>query len=327
MGRKLYLGTDSGIVVLERSNGSWSKTGSALEGKFVEKLELAPDGSLLASLPRDGVYKAENPLGPWRRTLEADVRGLAISPHNPANVFAGTEPASAFRSINGGDTWEELTAVKELPGAPQWTFPVPPHIAHVRTFDFIPGEPQTVFAGIEVGGLIRSGNGGDTWEEHGEGVYEDIHYILTNPTNPDVMYSTTGKGFYRSLDKARTWEFCNKGMANYYTHPVVVRPENPDVVYVGAAAGSPNTFGGPQGAAAQIYRSQDAGRSWETLNNGLPERFHGMVRGLIVDPSSQDILYAGTSDGELYQGDEEGDRWSLIMKDLPAVWVIRIPSS
>ncbi|MFQ5875583.1 MAG: hypothetical protein ACE5JL_17545, partial [Dehalococcoidia bacterium] len=258
---KLIVGTESGILVLERADGSWRKSAGGLDGKFVEKLELTPDGRLFAGLPRDGVYKADGSPGSWRRILEADVRGLAISPHDPSVLFAGTEPASVFRSVDGGETWEELSAVKELPSVPQWTFPAPPHQPHVRTFDFISGEPQTVLAGVEVGGVIRSQDGGETWEEIGEGIYEDVHYILANPKSPDVVYSTTGAGFYRSLDRARTWEFTFEGISNFYTHPVVARPDAPEVVYVAAASGAPPSFSRPSGAEALIFRSRDAGKS------------------------------------------------------------------
>ena len=326
MGKKLYLGTDSGLVVLEKANGQWSRAGAALEGKFVQKLELAEGGRLFAGVTGDGVYVADDPLGPWQRTLEADIRGLAVSPHDSDTIFAGTEPAGVFRSRDRGDTWMELTSVKELPSYSKWSFPAPPNIAHVRTFDFAPGEPHTVFAGVEVGGLIRSRDDGDTWEEFGEGIYEDVHYILSHPTDPNVMYSTTGEGFYRSRDGARTWEISQEGMPNDYTHPIILQPGNPDVLFIGSAAGAPPTFGGPKGAAAQIYRSRNGGESWQTLNGGLPETFHGMVRGLVVDPSNDAALYAGTTDGDLYYSEDEGDNWSLLMEGLPQVWVIKVPS-
>ena len=194
MGTKLYIGTESGILTLEGGNGSWETTDSGLGDKFIEKLELTESGRLYTGLPRDGVYKSEGALDSWSRTLEADVRGLAVSPHDPSVVFAGTEPAGVFRSLDGGDSWEELTEVKKVPSYSNWSFPAPPFVAHVRTFSFVAGEPETVFAGVEVGGVLRSLDGGDTWEEYGEGIYEDVHYLLGNPGNPDIVYSTTGDG-------------------------------------------------------------------------------------------------------------------------------------
>ena len=51
-----------------------------------------------------------------------------------------------------------------------------------------------------------------------------------------------------------------------------------------------------------------------------------MVRGLVVDPSNDAALYAGTTDGDLYYSEDEGDNWSLLMEGLPQVWVIKVPS-
>jgi photosystem II stability/assembly factor-like uncharacterized protein len=324
MGTKLYIGTESGILALEGGNGSWETTDSGLEDKFIEKLELTESGRLYTGLPRDGVYKSEGALDSWSRTLEADVRGLAVSPHDPSVLFAGTEPAGVFRSLDGGNSWQELTEVKEVPNYSNWSFPAPPFVAHVRTFSFVAGDPQTVFAGVEVGGILRSLDGGDTWEEYGEGIYEDVHYLLGNPGNPDIVYSTTGEGFYRSTDRAKTWKFAFEGIKNDYTHPVVVRPDDPQVVFTAAASDPPPSFSRPTGAEAIIYRSNDAGDTWEPLTNGLPDMFHGMVRGLTIDPNNPDVVYAGSTDGEIYRSEDGGDSWSLMMDGLPGVWVIRV---
>ena len=113
-------------------------------------------------------------------------------------------------------------------------------------------------------------------------------------------------------------------MDNFYTHPIVLQSSNPEVLFVGAAKDTPSTFGGPNGAAARIYRSRDAGARWEPLGNGLPDSFHGMVRGLLVDPTDHRVVYAGTTDGHLYLSEDEGDSWVLLTTDLPPVWVIRV---
>ncbi len=141
------------------------------------------------------------------------------------------------------------------------------------------------------------------------------------------MYSTTGDGFYRSMDGARNWEHLQDGMDNFYTHPIIFDSRDPGLLYVGAAADNPGTFGGPGGALARIYRSRNAGSTWERLGNGLPDRLHGMVRGLASDPEASGSVYAGTTDGELFASEDSGDSWELIASGLPAVWVIRIPGN
>ena len=153
MTKKLLLGTESGILVMEKENGAWAQSAESLDGKWVQKLEIDSSGRLYAGVTKDGVYWADSPSGAWTQGLEGDIRGLGVSPHQSGTVFAGTEPAAVFRSRDRGESWVELKAVKDLPSYPTWSFPAPPFISHVRTFDFVADEPDTVFAGVEVGGL------------------------------------------------------------------------------------------------------------------------------------------------------------------------------
>ena len=139
------------------------------------------------------------------------------------------------------------------------------------------------------------------------------------------MYSTTGDGFYRSTDGARNWEHLQGGMDNPYTHPIVLDSRDPNLLYIGAAADNPTTFGGPGGAMARIYRSRDAGSTWERLG----ERVAGQAPcdgggDWLRTQLHRGAVYAGTTDGELFAGEDEGDSWEQIASGLPAVWVIRV---
>ena len=69
------------------------------------------------------------------------------------------------------------------------------------------------------------------------------------------------------------------------------------------------------------------GRATAELGNGLPDRLHGMVRGLVSDPGVSGGLFAGTTDGELFASEDGGDSWELIADGLPPVWVIRVPNN
>ena len=116
-------------------------------------------------------------------------------------------------------------------------------------------------------------------------------------------------------------------MDYFYIHAVIFDSQDPNLLYIGAAQDNPTTFGRPEGAAARVYRSRDAGSTWEQLGNGLPDKLHGMVRGLVSDPTESGTVYAGTTDGELFASGDKGSSWNLIASGLPPVWVIRVASN
>ena len=97
-------------------------------------------------------------------------------------LFAGTEPAHLFVSEDLGLNWRELPALRSVPSVPKWSFPAPPHVGHVKHINFDADNPNTIYASVEVGGLLRSTDGGESWEEF-PGLYEDVHRLMVHPAD------------------------------------------------------------------------------------------------------------------------------------------------
>ena len=93
---------------------------------------------------------------------------LAVSAADGA-VYAGTEPSRLFRSEDQGESWRELEALLELPSRPTWSFPPRPWTSHVRWIAPSPHDADLLLVGIELGGLMRSDDGGQSWEDHRPG--------------------------------------------------------------------------------------------------------------------------------------------------------------
>ena len=123
MTKKLLLGTESGIQVMEKENGAWAQSTESLDGKWVQKLEIDASGRMYAGVTKDGVYWADSPSGAWTQGLEGDIRGLGVSPHQSGTVFAGTEPAAVFRSRDRGESWVELKACERSALLPDVVIP------------------------------------------------------------------------------------------------------------------------------------------------------------------------------------------------------------
>jgi len=302
---QLYAATGDGIARLEERDGGWtvdlSLTGSGAQCLAVDASD--PD-TLFAGLRDGGVYRTRDGGRTWDdcRLPQPGVFSLAVSAVDGA-VYAGTEPSALFRSDDGGEAWRELTALVELPSQPTWSFPPRPWTSHVRWIAPSPHEAGVVLVGIELGGLMRSSDRGETWEDHRPGAQRDVHSLAWHPRAPGRAYEAGGGGAAWSDDGGETWRPADEGRDRNYTWSVAVDPEDPDLWYVSASTGPFAAHGGgdPQ---ARIYRR--GGGTWDTLADGLPEPLPAMPYALVATPER---LYAGLADGEIWESADRGDTW------------------
>src|SRR4051794_38742081 len=103
---------------------------------------------------------------------EQDVFSVAVGPDG--TVYAGTEPSRLFCSRDGGDSWEELAALQDIPSRPNWSFPPRPWTSHVRWIAPSPHEPEVVLVGIELGGLMRTDDDGASFSDHRPEAARDV---------------------------------------------------------------------------------------------------------------------------------------------------------
>ena len=302
---QLYAATGDGIARLEERDGGWtvdlSLTGSGAQCLAVDASD--PD-TLFAGLRDGGVYRTRDGGRTWDdcRLPQPGVFSVAVSAVDGA-VYAGTEPSALFRSDDGGEGWRELTALVELPSQPTWSFPPRPWTSHVRWIAPSPHEAGVVLVGIELGGLMRSSDRGETWEDHRPGAQRDVHSLAWHPRAPGRAYEAGGGGAAWSDDGGETWRPADEGRDRNYTWSVAVDPEDPDLWYVSASTGPFAAHGGgdPQ---ARIYRR--GGGTWDTLADGLPEPLPAMPYALVATPER---LYAGLADGEIWESADRGDTW------------------
>lgn len=321
-GIEFLVGTDEGIhVIVPGEAGRLSPVGKG----GVSDISLVPGDPdvIFCGLWGGGVSKSRDGGRTWKPCgLEgAEVHALSVHPLEPKVVFVGVEPAAIFRSDDGGKSWRELKAVRELPSVPSWTFPVPPHQAHVRTFAFHPKEALTLYAGIEVGGVIGTKDGGESWEELNQGVFEDIHQLAIHPKDSRRLYAATGGGFYRTKDAGRSWRESEEGLDRYYCEPILIRPSSPHPLYIGVSHG-PMLGSEHSVQGSLLFRSDDDGASFRPL--ALPGKMKGRFRGKTVafHPEDPRFLFAGTSHGEVYQSEDEN--WSRIFQGLPPIYVLTL---
>jgi photosystem II stability/assembly factor-like uncharacterized protein len=235
---------------------------------------------------------------------EPSVFSLAVSPADGA-VYAGTEPSRLFRSGDGGESWRALDALLELPSRPTWSFPPRPWTSHVRWIAPSPHDADLLLVGIELGGLMRSRDAGQSWQDHRPGAQPDVHSLAWHPHVPGRAYEAGGGGAAFSTDAGETWQPADEGRDRNYTWSVAVDPDDPDCWYVSASTGPFAAHGGrdPQ---ARIYRRRDE-EHWRPLAGGLPEPLQAMPYALLATDGR---LFAGLADGQIWESRDRGDSWS-----------------
>ena len=213
---RLLVATVEGVATVRRKtlDAPWSVTGRSLTDCHVGCLAHEPgSGRLFAGAHHNGgLWVSDDGEGTdWRRLTNGIDRShiYALATRrvgDRATIFAGTSPAALYRSDDLGETWTDVTSIRDVPGTEKWTFPPPPHIPHVKGIVAHPYEPDTLYVLVEQGALLKSVDDGKTWIELAgyarpdDVTYRDVHRLVINPSNPEVFFLATGEGMYRSGD-------------------------------------------------------------------------------------------------------------------------------
>jgi len=323
---EVLIATANGIVELKRSGGKWSESRRMLEGKHIASIAIDPaSGTIFAGVHKGGFWVSEDGGNTWDRRDNGmatdDIYGCnCVQAGNELRVYAGTEPAHLYVSKDKGKSWTDLPQILNQPSREKWTFPAPPHEAHVKNIVFDPRDPDTIYAGVEVGGAFKSTDAGQTWTEM-SGFYEDVHRLYTVPATPDHVYMATGAGLYHSTDAGKTWaDMPLPEKRIKYPDALIVMPTRPDVVFTAGSIGSPGDWRTTKDADSIVARSRDGGSNWQYLKNGWPEHVRGNIEGMCMDVYPGGFaLFAGTTDGEVYFSEDEGESWQNIAQGLPPV--------
>lgn len=298
--------TNHGLVRLAEGDGEWRASSLRAAGSL-QCLALDPrePGTLYLGSRGDGVWKSADGGENWT-DLELpveDVFSLAVSPVDGA-VYAGCEPSRLFRSDDGGGSWRELAALRELPSAPGWSFPPRPWTSHVSAIAPHPRDAGVLIVGIEAGGLMRSEDGGETWQDHRPGAQPDVHALAWHPRSEGRAYQTGGGGAAWSDDGGRVWQAADAGRDRHYCWALAVCESEPDLWYLSASPDARHAHG-PADADAALYRWRGEG-PWERLEGGLPRPLRTMPYAL---SSHGGRLFAGLASGEIHLSRDRGDSW------------------
>ena len=318
----IYLAMDDELLVVRGDGGGW-ETRTELVDRGPRCLAVDPErpervwcGGLA------GVWMTEDAGAGWRPAGAALERSSvsAIAAGDGGLLFAGADPSALFRSEDGGETWEELPALLELPSAPTWSFPPRPDTSHVRWITLDPAVPGRVYVCIEAGALVRSADGGRTWTDRVEGGPWDTHTLAAHSAAPGRLYSAAGDGFMapgrgynESRDRGETWAQPDDGIERHYLYGMAVDPGDPDTILVSAAV-SPMAAHDYRAADATVYR-RSGGGPWREVREGLPDPAGSTRAMLASNPAEPGVFYAAGNRG-LFRSADAGATWER----LPVPW-------
>ncbi len=351
-GVRLYVGTQHGLSVWRSRNGGWEEVSRHFpDGVFdsIAGCRQRPE-RVFTTLGQDGLYRTVDGGRRWTRVLEGEVRAVAVSPRDDDVIYAGTEPVHLYRSEDGGDSWEELSGLQALPeeARKKWWTPYPPGTGHVRNVFEHPDDPSILYVCLEHGGVVRSFDHGQTWEDVSEGIdYVDMHLLQNLPGSKDRYYVTSARGFFAADDPARGWVRAEQGLTRNYSHDFVFLPprragEAPTML-IATADGSPGFWRREErGARAAVFRSDDCAESWYRVGKDLPDDMDEMIWALARHPHDADAVFGGVGSvnrgeavhqtlpgpalrdgpGQVLLTRDRGESWQRLDLDVPAVRVL-----
>ncbi len=260
---------------------------------------------------------------------------LEPSPGDPDTVFAGVEDAALFRSVNGGQTWQELPGLRGHETGPRWQPGAGGMCLHTILLD--PGDPGRIFIAISAAGAFRTDDGGSTWRPVNRGLRSEgipdsnaevghcVHRIAMHRDRPHVLFMQKHWDVMRSDDAGETWREVSGNLPTDFGFPIDVHAHEPDTIYVVPIKSDSEHY--PPGGRLRVYRSRTGGNEWEALTKGLPQRncYVNVLRdAMAVDAIDPCGVYFGTTGGQVYASADAGDTWRPIVRDLPAVLSVEV---
>jgi photosystem II stability/assembly factor-like uncharacterized protein len=262
------------------------------------------------------------------------VIGFAVEPNNPSRYFVAVASGGVWKTINGGTTW---TSVFDREGS-----------YSVGAIALDPKNPLTVWVGtgennsqrsVSYGnGVYRSDDGGKSWKNVGLKTSEHIGRIAIDPKDSNIVYVAAqgplwgpggDRGLFKTTDAGKTWKNILNVSENTGVTEIVIDHQNPETLYAASYQRRRHMFtlidGGPESA---IYKSTDAGATWNKLRAGLPTTEMGRV-GLAISPVDSNVVYAtieaADRKGGIFRSNDRGGSWERRNEfDTTAMYYARI---
>lgn len=277
----VFNNTGPGVLRSTDSGNSWTQVNNGLTTYEIRSMAIGSDNEIFVGTRR-GIFRSTNKGDNWTESGMTDTAAISLFNYSTGFLFAGTVGGGILRTTDHGITWVQknqglrATIVQSL----------------------VVNSNGDIFAGTLYDGVHRSTDNGNNWMRVNSGLANSSVWSFAMDSN-DNIFTGTDAGLFRSTNNAATWTQIYSSL----THPEVksVWVTQQGEIFLGAGidiSGDIALFSG------SVFRSSDAGNSWENIANGLPNRTVYALEG-----DRNGYLFAAVLDSGIYRSTNQGGVW------------------
>ena len=305
---------NSGLYRMADGDDHWElRTDGLPEAPAIRAIAVHPQKpQIVYAGTQQGPYRSTDCGDHWEKVNVPDhglsVWSLLFHPRDPNVMYAGYESCEIYRSEDGGESWRHLPVDVRFPEVT-----MTPRSNLAKRVLMLAGsatDPEELYGAIEVGGLIRTLDGGESWENLSHGHYlnddsVDMHGVLVSGMHTATVYSICRVGMFRSIDHGEHWLHVPLEPLNdqgtTYCRKIRQVPGDPDSIWIAAGAAFQSEMG-------VLLHSKDGGVSWERADIGFQPQ--STMWDLAFDERHPSRMCCATSDGEVFASHDGGHTWS-----------------
>lgn len=354
---RLLLGTNKGLLILEQHGKDWQLVCEAHRAIPISYAMRDHRTDTLWACLDNGhwgakLHRSRDGGGEWQEvTTPKFAEGMEIAEGQPATVsylwcitpggddqperlYVGSEPGGFFRSDDGGDSFELVESLWNVPTRQNSWFGGGRDLPGLCSVVVDPRDSRHLTIGVSVGGVYDSRDDGQTWELRNKGLLacylpdphaeagHDPHYMVASPSNPDVLWQQNHCGVFRSTDGGKQWQnISQEGGPVFFGFAIAPDAEDEETAWVVPAVS--DQYRMAINGSLVVCRTEDGGQTWQELRNGLPQRnCYDLTYRHALDINGERLAF-GTTTGNVFVSDNRGDDWVCIGNNFPPVFSVR----
>ncbi len=256
-------------------------------------------------------------------------------PKQKGVLWAGTMPGGLFRSADRGQSWQLIDTLWQHPDRNKW-LGGGADIPGIHSICVDPRNPDTVRVAVSCGGVWRTEDGGKSWAQSAHGMKfddgpqseaespdaQDPHMMVQCLGQPEKFWVQHHAGIFKSTDNAKNWTGV-KAKPSAFGFGVVVHPKDADTAWF--VPGIKDEKRIPVDGALVVTRTRDGGKTFKSLKKGLPQKnaYDVIFRHALAIDDAGEKLAMGSTTGNLWTSEDQGDTWALATSSLPQVYAVR----